>query len=99
MFKSLTVVALVLLVLAGAMGVRNVAASNTATVSGFSMQFASGNGPFPKPLPGGGGYKAQITSGNGPFPKPLPGGGGFKAQVSSGNGPFPKPLPGGGGIN
>jgi hypothetical protein len=51
MSKCLTVVAFVLLVLSGAMGLRNIASANTATssMSSLSMQGR------PHPLPGGGG--------------------------------------------
>ena len=69
MSKSLTVVVLVLLVLTGAMGLRNVASANAATFS-VSSHATLGNGPHPLPLPGGGKF------GNGPHPLPLPGGGG-----------------------
>jgi len=84
MSKSLSVVALVLLVLSGAMGLRNAAAS--VSVSSTPAHATFGNGPHPAPLPGGG-----ITFGNGPHPAPLPGGG-----ITFGNGPHPAPLPGGG---
>ena len=57
MSKSLTVVAFVLLVLAGAMGLRNGVAANATTVSSLSAHVTLGNGPFPPigKLPGGGG--------------------------------------------
>ena len=48
--KSLTVVVLVLLVLTGAMGLRNIATANAATVSGSSSAiWATGIGPAPMP--------------------------------------------------
>jgi len=52
MSKCLTVVAFVLLVLSGAMGLRNIAATHSATSSG-SVLTAGGSG-HPFPLPGGG---------------------------------------------
>jgi len=59
MSKCLTAVAFALLVLSGAMGLRNVATSNAATVSGSNLSahsvWISGIGPFP--YPGGGGGK------------------------------------------
>jgi hypothetical protein len=94
MYKCLTVVALVLLVLTGAMGLRSIVAANAVTVSASSFSapllWASGPGPIP-PIPGGGGHFA--ASGPGPIP-PIPGGGGHFA--ASGPGPIP-PIPGGGG--
>jgi len=53
MSKCLTVVAFALLVLSGAMGLRNIAVTHAAnsTSSSLSMQ----GHPFPPPLPGGGG--------------------------------------------
>jgi hypothetical protein len=96
MSKWLAVVALVLLVLCGAMGLRNIAVANAATVSAFNSStpaiWANGPGPFPPPLPGGG--KHVWANGPGPFPPPLPGGG--KHVWANGPGPFPPPLPGGG---
>ena len=53
MSKYLTVVAFALLVLTGAMGLRSIAVSHSATSSG-SVLSAQGR-PFPLPLPGGGG--------------------------------------------
>jgi hypothetical protein len=57
MYKSLTVVALALIVLTGAMGLRNVVGASAATVSATSLSAhaTTGNGPFPPPRPGGGG--------------------------------------------
>ena len=58
MSKCLAVVAFALLVLSGAMGLRNLAASN-ATVSSSNLSahsvWVSGIGPFPIPGGGGGG--------------------------------------------
>jgi len=53
MSKCLTVVAFALLVLSGAMGLRNIAVAHAAnsTNSSLSMQ----GRPFPPPLPRGGG--------------------------------------------
>ena len=93
MYKCLTVVALVLLVLSGAMGLRNVAASAaTFSVSSHTAPsiWASGPGPIPPIPPGGGHFSA---SGPGPIPPIPPGGGHFSA---SGPGPIP-PIPPGGG--
>ena len=91
MYKCLTVAALVLLVLTGAMGLRNIA--NAATFPGSNLSasavWASGPGPIP-PIPGGGHFSA---SGPGPIP-PIPSGGGHFS--ASGPGPIP-PIPGGGG--
>jgi ABC-type Co2+ transport system permease subunit len=76
MTKCLTVVALVLLVLTGALGLRNLTAANAATFSASGVSahaiWASGPGPIPSP-PGGGGH--VLGSGPGPIPSP-PGGGG-----------------------
>ena len=76
MYKCLTVVALVLLVLTGAMGLRNITAANAATFSASSVSplvvWASGPGPIPSPRGGGGNVRA---SGPGPIPSPRGGGG------------------------
>jgi hypothetical protein len=73
MSKCLTVVALSLLVLTGAMGLHNFAAANASTLSVSSLSapamWSLGGGPVP-PAPGGGG-----RLGGGPVP-PAPGGGG-----------------------
>jgi hypothetical protein len=55
--KYLTVVAFVLLVLTGAMGLRNIASTHGAAGSGISAPayFAQG-GPFPPYNPGGPGH-------------------------------------------
>jgi len=53
MSKCLTVVAFALLVLSGAMGLRNIAVLHSANSSG-SVLSAQG-APFPPPLPRGGG--------------------------------------------
>jgi hypothetical protein len=52
--KYLSVVAFVLLVLTGAMGLRNIASVQGAKTSGSSL-LAQGR-PFPPPLPGGPGH-------------------------------------------
>jgi hypothetical protein len=54
MSKCLTVVAFALLVLSGAMGLRNIVATHAASSSGTSLSAKSGL-PFPPPLPRGGG--------------------------------------------
>ncbi len=91
MYKCLTVVALVLLVLTGAMGLRNLTAANAATFSASGVSapvvWASGPGPIPTPR-GGGNVRA---SGPGPIPTPR-GGGNVRA---SGPGPIPTPRGGG----
>lgn len=63
MYKSLTVIAFALIVLTGAMGLRNVAVANASTTasSSFTMQ----GRPFPPPGPG----RMQGR----PFPPPGPG--------------------------
>jgi hypothetical protein len=57
MSKCFTVAAFVLLVLSSAMGLRNLATSNAATVSGSNLSahsvWISGIGPFPDPSGGG----------------------------------------------
>ena len=94
MSKSLTVVALVLLVLTGAMGLRNIVGANAATLSASNVSapavWANGGGPVP-PSRGGGGV---WGNGGGPVP-PSRGGGGIRAN---GGGPVP-PSRGGGGFN
>lgn len=74
MSKCLSVVALALLVLSGAMGLRNLAA-RTAGLSASSAHsvWTSGIGPFPWPGGGGGGH---FSGGIGPFPWPGGSGGG-----------------------
>jgi hypothetical protein len=95
MTKCLTVVALVLLVLTGAMGLRNIVGASAATLSASSLSapaiWANGGGPVP-PIKGGGG--GIWANGGGPVP-PIKGGGGIWAN---GGGPVP-PIKGGGGIN
>ena len=90
MYKCLTVVALVLLVLTGAMGLRNITAANAGTFSAPSISapavWASGPGPIPSP-PGG-----RNVWGSGPGPIPSPPGG--RNVWGSGPGPIPSP-PGG----
>src|SRR3984893_16251305 len=96
MSQWLTVVALVLLVLCGAMGLRNLVVANAATVSAFHSSaptiWANGPGPFPPPPPKGGHVWAN---GPGPFPPPPPKGGHVWAN---GPGPFPPPPPKGGHV-
>jgi hypothetical protein len=96
MSKWLTVVALVLLVLIGAMGLRNIVGANASTLSVSNGStpaiWANGPGPFPPPLGGGGHVR---SNGPGPFPPPLGGGGHVSAN---GPGPFPPPLGGGGHV-
>jgi hypothetical protein len=93
MYKCLSVVALVLLVLTGAMGLRNVVVANAATLSASSFLapaiWANGPGPIP---PGGGGH--FTANGPGPIPPIPPGGGHFS---ENGPGPIPPIPPGGGG--
>jgi len=78
MHKCLTVVALVLLVLTGAMGLRNIVGANVVTISAANFSapvfWASGPGPIPPIPPGGGGHFS--ASGPGPIPPIPPGGGG-----------------------
>ena len=101
MSKCLTVVALALLVLTGAVGLRNLAAAHAATLSGSNHSapsvWMSGIGPFPNPGGSGGGHI-------GPFPNPGGSGGGhigpFPNPGGSGGGhigPFPNPGGSGGG--
>jgi hypothetical protein len=98
MSKCLPVVAFALLVLSGAMGLRNIAAANAVTSStpGISAQamWANGGGPSPK-VPGSGGGGQMWANGGGPSPK-VPGGGGGGQMWANGGGPSPK-VPGGGG--
>jgi len=60
MSKWLSVVALVLLVLTGAMGLRNIATAHAATFSGSTLSapafLANGGGPWPPPPPKGPGH-------------------------------------------
>ena len=94
MSKILTVVALALLVLTGAIGLRNLTAASAATFSVSNLSapaiWGNGGGPVP-PAPGGGGH--IWRNGGGPVP-PAPGGGGH--IWGNGGGPVP-PAPGGGG--
>jgi len=60
MSKCLSVVALVLLVLTGAMGLRNISAANAATFSASSLSgpaFLATSIGIPPPIPGSGGGK------------------------------------------
>jgi hypothetical protein len=78
MSKWLTVVALVVLVLAGALGLRSIVASN-ASVSASSVTsgtiWANGPGPIPPipPPPGGGHFRANGPGPIPPIPPPGPG--------------------------
>jgi hypothetical protein len=94
MSKCLTVVALALLVLTGAMGLRSIVAANASTLSASNVSapaiWANGGGPVPPIKGGGGGFWAN---GGGPVPPIKGGGGGFWAN---GGGPVP-PIKGGGG--
>ena len=66
MSKWLTVVVLVLLVLTGAMGLRNIVVANASTLSSSysSSPAIWGNGPGPiPPLPPGGGHLRQMVPG------------------------------------
>jgi hypothetical protein len=60
MSKCLPVIALVLLVLSGAMGLRNLVVANAPTVSALNSSspamWANGPGPWPAPSPGGPGH-------------------------------------------
>jgi hypothetical protein len=93
MSKCLTVVALVLLVLTGAMGLRNISAANAATISGSNLSapafWATAIGPAP-PIPRGGNVVATAI---GPAP-PIPRGGNV---VATAIGPAP-PIPRGGNV-
>ena len=96
MSKCLTVVALALLVLTGAMGLRSIVAANASTLSASSLSapaiWANGGGPIP-PIKGGGG--GIWANGGGPIP-PIKGGGG--GITANGGGPIPPIKGGGGGI-
>jgi hypothetical protein len=97
MSKWLTVVALVLLVLSGAMGLRNLVVANAPTVSALNSSslaiWANGPGPIPpSPPPGGGHVRAN---GPGPIPPSPPPGGGH--VTANGPGPIPPSPPTGGG--
>jgi hypothetical protein len=112
MSKCLTVVALALLVLTGAMGLRSIVAGNASTLSATSLSapaiWSNGGGPIP-PLKGGGG--GIWANGGGPIP-PRNGGGPIpprsvagSSSLPNGGGPIPPrngggpipPLKGGGG--
>src|SRR5665213_2783602 len=86
MYKCLTVVAFSLLVLTGAMGLRNVAVTHASTIT--SSSFSIQGRPFPPP--GGGRFLVQAIPSQGvgqlqgrPFPPP--GGGRLQGR------PFPPP--------
>ncbi|MGH9678889.1 MAG: hypothetical protein ACRD4Y_02965 [Candidatus Acidiferrales bacterium] len=55
MSKSLSVVALALFVLSGAVGLRHIVTSNATTISGASTHVTLANGPFPPSRGGSGG--------------------------------------------
>ena len=97
MHKCLTVVALVLLVLTGAMGLRNISTANAVSISASNFSapvfWANGPGPIPPIPPGGGGHLS--ANGPGPIPPIPPGGGGHIS--ANGPGPIPPIPPGGGG--
>ena len=96
MSKWLAVVALVLLVLSGAMGLRNFVVANASTISASNSFnaaiWANGPGPVPPPPPPGGHIWAN---GPGPLPPPPPPGGHVRAN---GPGPLPPPPPPGGHV-
>ncbi len=96
MSKWLAVVALVLLVLSGAMGLRNLVLANASTISASNSFnaaiWANGPGPVPPPPPPGGHIWAN---GPGPVPPPPPPGGHVRAN---GPGPVPPPPPPGGHV-
>jgi hypothetical protein len=100
MSKWLTVVALVLLVLSGAMGLRNLAVANATTVSALNSSslaiWGNGPGPIPPiPPPSGGGH--VRANGPGPIPPIPPHSGGGHVRAN-GPGPIPPiPPPSGGG--
>jgi hypothetical protein len=94
MSKCLTVVAFVLLVLTGAMGLRNISAANAATLSVSSLSapafWTTAIGPAP-PIPKGGGHMQATAIGPAP---PIPKGGGHVQATAIGPAP---PIPKGGG--
>jgi len=94
MSKCLTVVALILLVLTGAMGLRNISAANAATFSASNLSapafWATAIGPAP-PIPPRGG--SVVATAIGPAPPIPPRGGGV---VATAIGPAP-PIPPRGG--
>ncbi len=96
MSKWLAVVALVLLVLSGAIGLRNLVVANASTISASNSfnaaVWANGPGPYPPPPPPGGHIWAN---GPGPYPPPPPPGGHVRAN---GPGPYPPPPPPGGHV-
>jgi hypothetical protein len=97
MSKCLTVVALVLLVLTGAMGLRNISAANAATFSAANLSapafWATAIGPAPPIPPKGGGN--VVATAIGPAPPIPPKGGGN--VVATAIGPAPPIPPNGGG--
>src|SRR5580765_7570697 len=97
MQKCLSVVALVLFVLTGAMGLRNIVTADAATLSSSYSSapaiWANGPGPIPPTPPGGGGH--CTSNAPAPIPSSPPGGGGHFS--ANGPGPIPPIPPGGGG--
>jgi hypothetical protein len=95
MYKCLTVVAFVLLVLSGAMGLRNVAASSAVTSPASTPAiWAIGGGVPPAPYIGGGVPPAPVVLGigGGVPPAPFIGGGVPPAPVVLGIGGGVPPL-------
>jgi len=91
MYKCLTVVAFVLLVLSGAMGLRNVTASSAvASPASVPAMFAMGGGVPPAPFTGGGVPPAPFTGGGVP-PAPFTGGGVPPAPFTGGGVPLLAP--------
>jgi hypothetical protein len=100
MYKCLTVVAFVLLVLSGAMGLRNVAASSAVTSPASAPAiWAIGGGVPPAPFIGGGVPPAPVVLGigGGVPPAPFIGGGVPPAPVVLGIGGGVPPLAPGAG--
>jgi hypothetical protein len=97
MSKCLTVVAMVLLVLTGAMGLRNIVVANASTITASNLSapviWANGPGPIPPIPPGTGGH--FTANGPGPIPPIPPGTGGH--FTANGPGPIPPIPPGTGG--
>jgi len=98
MIKSMKVVAFVLMILIGAMGLRNIATANAASVSGPDVvsQFANGGGPIPPPNGGGPipppfapNGSSTLANGGGPIPPPN---GGGPIPPPNGGGPIPPPF-------
>ncbi len=97
MSKCLTVVALVSLVLSGAMGLRNLVVANAPTVSALNSSspviWSNGPGPIPPIPPPSGGH--VTANGPGPIPPiPPPSGGHVTANGPGPIPPIPPPGPG-----